>query len=199
MEALLDLGRPLTFTFGPVNLHELLDRVSLLAEPAARAHEVQVIRRYDPSLPPLWADADRLIQVFQNLIQNGIDAMPGGGRLTLTTRLALDTLFGGRVDAGAGPRPLIEVQVADEGEGIPPELLDRVFDPFVTTKPRGLGLGLALAHRIVEEHRGALRVASTPGKGTVFSAYLPIAAPVSGAALAPAPGPGRPAGPAASR
>jgi PAS domain S-box-containing protein len=199
MEALLDLGRPLTFTFGPVNLHELLDRVSLLAEPAARAHEVQVIRRYDPSLPPLWADADRLIQVFQNLIQNGIDAMPGGGRLTLTTRLALDTLFGGRVDAGAGPRPLIEVQVADEGEGIPPELLDRVFDPFVTTKPRGLGLGLALAHRIVEEHRGALRVASTPGKGTVFSAYLPIAAPASGAALAPAPGPGRPAGPAASR
>ena len=66
--------------------------------------------------------------------------------------------------------------MTDEGEGIPAELLDRVFDPFVTTKPRGLGLGLALAHRIVEEHRGALRVASTPGKGTIFSAYLPIAA-----------------------
>jgi two-component system sensor histidine kinase HydH len=84
-------------------------------------------------------------------------------------------VFGGRVDVGAGPRPLVEVQVMDEGEGIPADLLDRVFDPFVTTKPRGLGLGLALAHRIVEEHRGALRVASTPGKGTVFSAYLPIA------------------------
>jgi PAS domain S-box-containing protein len=175
MEALLDLGRPLGFRFGIVNVHELLERVSLLAEPVARAHEVQLVRRYDPSLPPLWADADRLMQVFQNLVQNGVEAMPGGGRLTLTTRLSLDTVYGGRVDAGAGPRPLVEVQVVDEGEGIPPELLDRVFDPFVTTKPRGLGLGLALAHRIVEEHRGALRVASTPGKGTIFSCYLPVA------------------------
>jgi PAS domain S-box-containing protein len=175
MEALLDLGRPLTFTFGFVNLHELLDRVSLLAAPAARAHEVQLLRRYDPSLPALWADADRLIQVFQNLVQNGIEALPGGGRLMLTTRLALDTVFGGRVDVGAGPRPLVEVQVADDGEGIPAELLDRLFDPFVTTKPRGLGLGLALAYRIVEEHHGSLRVSSTPGKGTVFSCYLPIA------------------------
>ena len=202
MEALLDLGRPLTFTFGFVNLHELLDRVSLLAEPAARAHEVQLLRRYDPSLPALWADADRLVQVFQNLVQNGIEAMPGGGRLVLTTRLALDTVFGGRVDAGAGPRPLVEVQVIDDGEGIPAELLDRVFDPFVTTKPRGLGLGLALAHRIVEEHHGALRVSSTLGKGTVFSCYLPIApaaalAPPSGQPGSELPRPGPP--PAATR
>jgi two-component system nitrogen regulation sensor histidine kinase GlnL len=184
MEALLDLGRPLGFTFGVVNVHELLERVSLLAEPMARAHEVQLVRRYDPSLPPLWADADRLMQVFQNLVQNGVEAMPGGGRLTLTTRLSLDTVYGGRVDAGAGPRPLVEVQVTDEGEGIPAELRDRVFDPFVTTKARGLGLGLALAHRIVEEHRGALRVASTPGKGTSFSCYLPVA-PTSAPPAAP--------------
>jgi PAS domain S-box-containing protein len=192
MEALLDLGRPLTFTFGFVNLHELLERVSLLAEPAARAHEVQLVRRYDPSLPPLWADADRLIQVFQNLVQNGIEAMPGGGRLTLTTRVSLDTVYGGRVDVGAGPRPLVEVQVTDGGEGIPAELLDRVFDPFVTTKPRGLGLGLALAHRIVEEHHGALRVASPPGKGTTFSCYLPIAPSVAAPAPAGSPGPDAP-------
>jgi PAS domain S-box-containing protein len=188
MEALLDLGRPLTFAFGFVNLHELLERVSLLAEPAARAHEVQLVRRYDPSLPPLWADADRLIQVFQNLVQNGIEAMPGGGRLTLTTRVSLDTVYGGRVDLGAGPRPLVEVQVTDEGEGIPAELIDRVFDPFVTTKPRGLGLGLALAHRIVEEHRGALRVASPSGKGTTFSCYLPIAPTLATPAPAGPPG-----------
>ena len=174
MEALLDLGRPLTFTFGFVNLHELLDRVCLLAEPAARAHEVQLVRRYDPSLPALWADADRLVQVFQNLVQNGIEAMPGGGRLTLTTRVSFDAVYG-KVDVGTGPRPLVEVLVTDEGEGIPGALLDRVFDPFVTTKPRGLGLGLAISHRIVEEHRGALRVTSTPGKGTSFACYLPIA------------------------
>ena len=176
MEALLDLGRPMRFAFAAVNLHQLLERVCLLAEPAARAHGVQIVRRYDPSLPPLWADEDRLTQVFQNLVQNGIEAMPGGGRLTLTTRLSRDPVYG-RVDVGAGPRPLVEVLVTDEGEGIPEELRDRVFDPFVTTKPRGLGLGLALAHRIVEEHRGALRVTSTPGKGTTFACYLPTAAP----------------------
>jgi PAS domain S-box-containing protein len=173
MQALLDLGRPLTFTFDTVNLHELLGRVCLLAEPAAQRQGVQLVRRYDPSLPPLWADPDRLTQVFQNLVQNGIEAMPGGGRLTLATRVSLDAVYG-KVDLGTGPRPLVEVQVQDEGEGIPEALGERVFDPFVTTKPHGLGLGLALAHRIVEEHRGALRVASTPGKGTTFTCYLPL-------------------------
>jgi PAS domain S-box-containing protein len=188
MEALLDLGRPLTFTFAAVNLHEVLERVCLLAEPAARTQDVQLVRRYDPSLPPIWADPDRLTQVFQNLVQNGVEAMPGGGRLTLTTRVSLDAVYG-KVDpgrGGAGSRPLCEVLVADEGEGIPPALGDRVFDPFVTTKPRGLGLGLALAHRIVEEHRGALRVASTPGKGTTFHCYLPLAGDDRRAARPPA-------------
>lgn len=175
MEALLDLGRPLTFSFGAINLHELLERVCLLAEPAARGQGVQLIRRYDPSLPPLWADPDRLTQVFQNLMQNGIEAMPGGGRLTLTTRVSLDAVYG-KVDLGTGPRPLVEVLVSDEGDGIPQGLQDRVFDPFVTTKPRGLGLGLAVSHRIIEEHKGALRVSSTPGKGTTFACYLPVAA-----------------------
>jgi PAS domain S-box-containing protein len=174
MEALLDLGRPMRFAFAAVNLHRLLERVCLLAEPAAGTHAVQLVRRYDPSLPALWADEDRLVQVFQNLVQNGIEAMPGGGRLTLTTRLSLDPVYG-KVDLGAGPRPMVEVLVSDEGEGIPTDLGDRVFDPFVTTKPRGLGLGLALAHRIVEEHRGGLRVASSPGKGTTFACYLPTA------------------------
>jgi len=148
--------------------------VCLLAEPAARAREVSIVRRYDPSLPALWADPDRLTQVFQNLVQNGIEAMPGGGRLTLTTRVSLDPVYG-KVDVGTGSRPLVEVLVSDEGEGIPQGLGDRVFDPFVTTKPRGLGLGLALSYRIVEEHRGALRVTSTPGKGTTFACYLPVA------------------------
>jgi PAS domain S-box-containing protein len=179
MEALLDLGRPLTFTFGPVNLHQLLERVCLLAEPAARAHGVQLVRRYDPSLPALWADEDRLTQVFQNLVQNGIEAMPGGGRLVLATRLSLGPVYG-KIDLGSGPRPVVEVLVQDEGEGIPEGLQDRVFDPLVTTKPRGLGLGLALAHRIIEEHHGAIRVTSAPGKGTTFACYLPTAVPGAG-------------------
>jgi PAS domain S-box-containing protein len=181
MESVLDLGRPLECSFAPVNLHQLLERVCLLAEPAARERGIDIVRRYDPSLPLLWADDDRLTQVFQNLVQNGIEAMAGSGRLTLTTRLSRDSVYA-KVDLGSGPRHLVEVLVEDEGPGIPIELGDRVFDPFVTTKPRGLGLGLALAHRIVEEHRGAIRVLGAPGKGTTFACYLP-AAP-SGAAAA---------------
>lgn len=174
MEALLDLGRPLTFTFAPVNLHQLLDRVLLLAEATMRQQGVETVRRYDPSLPPVWADEDRLTQVFQNLIHNGLEAMPGGGRLTLTSRLSAHPLYA-KVDLGGGPRPMVEVLVADEGEGIPEAIRERIFDPFVTTKPRGLGLGLALVHRIVEEHRGAIRVESAVGKGTTFALYLPTA------------------------
>ncbi|HZS33066.1 MAG TPA: ATP-binding protein [Methylomirabilota bacterium] len=192
MEALLDLGRPMTFAFQPVNLHQLLERVCLLAEPAAVAAAVHLVRRYDPSLPPIWADPDRLVQVFQNLVQNGIEAMSAGGRLTLTTRISLDPVYA-RVDAGGGFRPMVEVQIADQGEGIAPTLLDRVFDPFVSTKPRGLGLGLALAHRIVEEHRGALRVTSTPGKGATFTCYLPVAAAPAGRDPGPPAGPESPA------
>lgn len=174
MEALLDLGRPLRFSFAAVNLHQLLDRMCLLAEATARQHGVLTVRRYDPSLPPVWADEDRLTQVFQNLVQNGLEAMAGGGRLILTTRLSANPLYA-KVDLGGGPRPMVEVLVADEGEGIPEAIRERIFDPFVTTRPRGLGLGLALVHRIVEEHRGAVRVETTVGKGTTFAVYLPVA------------------------
>jgi len=80
-----------------------------------------------------------------------------------------------KVDLGTGARHFVEVQVADEGEGIPEALKDKIFDPFVTTKERGLGLGLALCHRILEEHKGAIQVESVPGKGTAVSCFLPIA------------------------
>ncbi len=168
MEQLLDLARPIPLTVVPVNLPHLLDRILLLQEELARQQSVQILRHYDPSLPPVSGDEDRLAQVFTNLVKNGLEAMPGGGHLTVATRLPLTSPFG-TVD-----RPMVEVQVRDEGEGIPPELLDRVFDPFVTTKARGLGLGLAISHRIIEEHQGAIQVESQPGKGATFSCFLPF-------------------------
>ena len=100
--------------------------------------------------------------------------MPRGGRLTLITRLSMDPLFA-KVDLGHGLKSMAVVQVADEGEGIPEATRSRLFTPFFTTKDKGLGLGLALCHRIVEEHRGSVRVDSEPPKGTVVSCFLPIA------------------------
>ena len=174
IEMLLDVGRPVTVRPVPLNIHQLLERVALMLEEVASENGIQIIRRYDPSLPPLLVDEDRIVQVFHNLMRNAIEAMPRGGRLTLITRPSMDPLFA-KVDLGHGLRSMALVQVADEGEGIPEAARARLFTPFFTTKDKGLGLGLALCHRIVEEHRGAIHVTSEPSKGTVVSCFLPIA------------------------
>jgi two-component system nitrogen regulation sensor histidine kinase GlnL len=177
IETLLDLGRPVQLRPVPLNPHQILERVALLQAETAAARGVTITRRYDPSLPPILGDEDRLVQVFHNLVVNALDAMKAGGRLTLTTRMSLNPLYG-KMDVGGvggGPRTMVEVQVADDGAGIPPAARARIFDPFFTTKDRGLGLGLALCHRILEEHHGAIQVESTEGRGTTVTCFLPIA------------------------
>jgi two-component system, NtrC family, nitrogen regulation sensor histidine kinase GlnL len=174
IEALLDLARPVQLRPRPLNLHQLLERVLVLYEEPARAAGLVVARRYDPSLPPILGDEDRLLQVFHNLVRNAVEAMSGGGKVTLATRVSLNPLYA-RMDAGAGPRAMVEAQVADEGPGIPAPVRARIFDPFFTTRDRGLGLGLALCHRILEEHQGAIRVDSTEGRGTTVTCFLPVA------------------------
>jgi len=174
IEMLLDVGRPVTLRPVPLNVHQLLERVALLLEVEAASRRITFVRRYDPSLPPILADEDRIMQVFHNLVRNAIEAMPGGGRLTLVTRLSMNPLFA-KVDLGQGQRSMAEIQIADEGEGISEATRAKLFTPFFTTKERGLGLGLALCHRIVDEHRGAIQVTSEPGRGTAMSCFLPIA------------------------
>jgi two-component system nitrogen regulation sensor histidine kinase GlnL len=174
IEMLLDLARPAPIRPVPLNLHQLLERVALLSEATARQRRVTLVRRYDPSLPAILGDEDRLMQVFHNLVRNAIEAMADGGQLTLATRVSLDQLFG-KVDLGAGQRTMVEAQVMDEGPGIPAAARARIFDPFFTTKERGLGLGLAICHQVLEQHRGAIQVDSGPGRGTIVTCFLPIA------------------------
>jgi two-component system nitrogen regulation sensor histidine kinase GlnL len=174
IEMLLDLGRPVTLTPVPLNIHQLLERVALLTGEVAAERGIEIVRRYDPSLPPVLADEDRILQVLHNLVRNAIEAMPRGGRLTLLSRLGMGPVFA-KVDLGRGPRHMAEIQVADDGEGMPEATRARLFTPFFTTKDGGLGLGLALCHRILEEHKGAIQVQSEPGRGTVVSCFLPLA------------------------
>src|SRR4029453_16560098 len=134
---------------------------------------VTIVRRYDPSLPPILGDEDRLMQVFHNLVRNAIEAMADGGHLTLTTRVSLNTLFG-KMDLGAGQRVMVEAQVVDEGAGIPAATRARVFDPFFSTKERGLGLARAICPQVLEQHRGPIPVESTEGRGTAVTCFLPI-------------------------
>jgi hypothetical protein len=106
---LLDISRPFTLRL-VLNLHQLLERVALLAEEMAAQHGVQIVRRYDPSLPAILADEDRILQVFHNLVRNAVEAMTAGGRLTLVTRLSMNPLFA-KVDGGLGQRSMAEIQV----------------------------------------------------------------------------------------
>ena len=166
IEMLLDLGRPVTFTSGaaePPPAPRARGPPRRGGRRAARGPARAALR---PEPARLLADEDRILQVFHNLVRNAMEAMPGGGRLTLVTRLSLDPLFA-KVDLGHGPASMVEVQVLGRGRGHPgPSCVDRVFTPFFTTKDKGLGLGLALCppHR-----RGAPRRASrsraSPGKG----------------------------------
>jgi two-component system, NtrC family, nitrogen regulation sensor histidine kinase GlnL len=174
IEMLLDLAKPAPIRPVPVNLHQLLERIALLSEAMARERRVSIQRRYDPSLPPIVGDEDRLVQVFHNLVRNAIEAMPDGGQLTLATRVSLNPLFG-KVDLGGGHRTMVEVQVIDEGAGIPADVRARIFDPFFTTKERGFGLGLAICHQVLEQHRGAIQIESAEHRGTVVTCFLPIA------------------------
>jgi CheY-like chemotaxis protein len=165
-----------------------VERVALLHEETARSRQVTFVRRYDPSLPPILGDEDRLLQVFHNLLTNALDAMRQGGRLTLATRVSLSPLYG-KVDVGAGQRAMVEAAVADEGAGISAAIRGRIFDPFFTTKEvgKGTGLGLSQVYGFAHQAGGTVRAESKVGHGTLFRVYLPLCSERLTAAREPSP------------
>jgi len=178
MEDMLDFARPHSLQRTPVNLHQVLDTVIALERRAYELHGMQIKQLYDPSLPDLWADRNRLIQVFLNLVRNAREAMSRGGTLIIATKHA-----GEPVRIGPGGGPMLLVELTDNGCGIPPEVQQNLFTPFFTTKAKGSGLGLAISHRIVEEHGGRFIIRSVVGQGTTVRVYLPLSLGVTGGSL----------------
>ena len=172
LEGILDFTRLKPHEIKAYNIHSILDRVLLLNEENARKSNVMLTRLYDPSLPDVIVNRDQLIQVFLNIIKNAIEAMPAGGKLTVTTRMS--DLFTS-VQADGKKQRLMVVKISDTGCGIKQDQLNDVFTPFFTTKDKGVGLGLALSYQIVQEHLGTIRVESQENEGTTFSVYLPLA------------------------
>jgi two-component system sensor histidine kinase AtoS len=174
VERLLELARPARLTFTLVRLPQLLDRVLEL-----HAHELEqtgavVVREYARDVPPIHADEEALYRAFVNVVGNAVEAIDRGGRLTL--RLGWDD--GAELRAGRSRlfNRRVKIEVSDTGAGIAPRDAERVFNPFFTTKDRGTGLGLALTHKIVDDHSGTIDFRSVPGTGTTFRITLPVMA-----------------------
>lgn len=192
----LDFAKPRPLLFRPCALRPLLDETIQLLGKSGERHPktTWTVMEERPDLSVL-ADADQLRQVVWNLCLNAIQSMPAGGALTVTLRLAPsdgqlpDSSIGylGRTDTSEhkdesttrspdqSMAPLgewVELAFQDTGQGIPPQELDRIFDPFYTTRPSGTGLGLAIARKILESMGGRIRVESVPGAGTIFHVWL---------------------------
>jgi two-component system NtrC family sensor kinase len=159
---LLTFSRTTPMNLQPTNVNQVIDRSLRLVQHQLDLGGIQVEQRLDPNLPEVLCDAAQIEQVILALVMNALDAMPQGGNLWLTTTFSHRDSY-------------IQIVVRDDGSGIPPEILPRIFEPFLTTKEtgRGVGLGLAISHSILERHNGNIEVQSEPGRGTTFTLTLP--------------------------
>ncbi|MBV8736872.1 MAG: PAS domain-containing protein [Alphaproteobacteria bacterium] len=157
-----------------VNIHEVLERVRKVAQSGFARH-VNFVEEYDPSLPPVYGNRDQLVQVFLNLVKNAAEAVPSAeGEIILTTGYRHGLRLTGPGGEVRRHLPLM-VAVTDNGAGIPEDLRPHLFDPFVTTKRNGTGLGLALVAKVIGDHGGVIEFDSQPRR-TVFRVYLPVVA-----------------------
>jgi signal transduction histidine kinase len=161
VQGFLRFVRPQDLRLAPVDVNAVLADVARLARPEAARAGVEIVLDPGRGLPRVTADAELIAQASANLVSNAIQAMPGGGTLVIASRRA----------APGG----VEIRVADQGVGIPPENLEKIFRLYYTTKAGGSGIGLAMVYRIVQMHDGRVDVESTVGKGTSVMLTLPAA------------------------
>ncbi len=162
----LDFARPRPPSLEPIDVRKVLEETLALIVYEMEAQEVSLEREYAPGLPPVPMDREQMKQVFLNLLLNAIQAMEQGGKLKVATVLKHPV-------PGTNRGSFAKISFQDTGKGIPEDVKGKVFEPFYSTKEGGIGLGLSIAQRIVEEHGGEIGLESSPGKGTVFYLTIP--------------------------
>lgn len=167
---LLDLVKEKEPCFEFNDIHDLINKMILLVSPQSKDKGIQIISRFDPNIGQVWIDSEKMKQVILNLISNALDFTPDGGTIEVTTS----------VRGGQGGKKLIEIEVKDNGIGIPQSMIEKVFDPFFTTKHKsnihnGTGLGLFIAYQNMQLHHGTIIAKSDPDrKGAAFILSLPV-------------------------
>jgi signal transduction histidine kinase/outer membrane protein OmpA-like peptidoglycan-associated protein len=179
-------ARPSEPNLEPVDINAVIEHSLAFLNPESRSKNVQVEKNLAAGLPEVLADPEQCHQVFLNLCMNAFQAMNGCGTLKVETRLKQDPPAFVDVPAESSDYSpsllspeeqvrMVDVSISDTGQGIPPELMPRIFDPFFSTKDEGAGLGLSLVHKIIENHKGRIRVTSKPGVGSTFVISFPTA------------------------
>ncbi len=156
---LRDFTRPATPVMQQININEVIHEVDALMKEEAKNRGVKLVEHLDPELPPLQADPNQMKQVILNLVKNAFEAMDSGGRVVL---------------ASGAEDNQVWFSVEDTGGGMSLDILEKIFNPFFTTKKKGTGLGLAVIHKIVTDHHGSVTVQSLPDRGTTFRIILPV-------------------------
>jgi len=185
VESLLSFARPARPHLAESNVIDCVAKVVALVSETANDRAVTIETSMEQGIPAIFIDHDQIVQVLLNLVQNGIQAMPEGGRLTIRLRRSRKSPYvrrtagrraSDRVEPPQPPPPMefVEIDVQDTGDGIPKETLDRIFDPFYTTRRDGSGLGLSISQSIIREHGGAISIHSTVGRGTIATVHLPL-------------------------
>jgi signal transduction histidine kinase/putative methionine-R-sulfoxide reductase with GAF domain len=164
VDQFLRFARPASPLFEKTDLLPIFEEILQLLRPQMERGKITVKKEFEP-LPLITVDKEQIKQVILNLLMNAIQAMPAGGELGIKGRFSKDGYW-------------VELAIQDSGLGIPPEDMDKLFDPFFSTKEGGIGLGLSIAHRIIDQHHGKIEVESHPGNGTLFTISLPVFTPL---------------------
>lgn len=174
VQEILDFVRPVRLQMERTSVTTAIQAAVAMADTKAARGDVDVALDLAGDLPHIDADRTQLVQVFANLLMNAYEALGGAGKVTVTARVVTTEDEGALPLDGLHPVPTVRVDVHDTGPGVPPELTDKIFSAFFTTKPQGSGLGLAIVRKIVDAHDGRIDLTSRPGVGTTFRVSLPV-------------------------